>query len=108
MHRNTAATAQVENATKPGISVDKSSELIDRRISVAPMMDWTDRHCRYFLRGFNPTALLYTEMLTAEALLRGDAARLLRHDAGEHPLALHPGWRRRRAWGQRPGTGKSI
>ena len=52
---------------------------IDRRFSVAPMMDWTDRHCRYFLRGFSPRVLLYTEMITAEALLRGDAARLLQY-----------------------------
>ena len=55
------------------------------------MMDWTDRHCRYFLRGFSATTLLYTEMITAEALLRGDANRLLRHDPGEHPLALQLG-----------------
>jgi len=43
------------------------------RLCIAPMMDWTDRHCRYFLRGFSPSVLLYTEMITAEALLRGDA-----------------------------------
>ena len=55
------------------------------------MMDWTDRHCRYFLRGFSPRTLLYTEMITAEALLRGDAARLLRHAHEEHPLALQLG-----------------
>ncbi len=55
------------------------------------MMDWTDRHCRYFLRGFSPRALLYTEMITAEALLRGDAASLLRHSPEEHPLALQLG-----------------
>lgn len=55
------------------------------------MMDWTDRHCRYFLRGFSPRALLYTEMITAEALLRGDAARLLRHASEEQPLALQLG-----------------
>jgi len=60
-------------------------------LSVAPMMDWTDRHCRYFLRGYSPRALLYTEMVTAEALLRGDAARFLRHDPAEHPLALQLG-----------------
>ena len=36
------------------------------------MMDWTDRHCRYFLRGFSPTALLYTEMITSAAIVRGD------------------------------------
>jgi tRNA-dihydrouridine synthase A len=55
------------------------------------MMDWTDRHCRYFLRGFAPGTLLYTEMITAEALLRGAAARLLRYDAAEHPVALQLG-----------------
>ena len=64
---------------------------IDRRFSVAPMMDWTDRHCRYFLRGFSPRVLLYTEMITAEALLRGDAARLLQYSAEEQPLALQLG-----------------
>ena len=55
------------------------------------MMDWTDRHCRYFLRGFSPRALLYTEMITAEALLRGDAARLLRYSPEEQPVALQLG-----------------
>ncbi len=55
------------------------------------MMDWTDRHCRYFLRGFSPRVLLYTEMITAEALLRGNAARLLRYSPEEQPLALQLG-----------------
>jgi tRNA-dihydrouridine synthase A len=55
------------------------------------MMDWTDRHCRYFLRGFSPRALLYTEMVTAEALLRGDAGRLLRFNVEEQPVALQLG-----------------
>ena len=64
---------------------------LDRRISVAPMMDWTDRHCRYFLRGFNPQALLYTEMITAAAILRGERARLLGFDPAEHPVALQLG-----------------
>jgi tRNA-dihydrouridine synthase A len=64
---------------------------INRRFSVAPMMDWTDRHCRYFLRGFSPRVLLYTEMITAEALLRGDAARLLQYSPEEQPLALQLG-----------------
>ena len=64
---------------------------IDRRISVAPMMDWTDRHCRYFLRGFSPDTLLYTEMITTGAVLRGDREKLLRFDAEEHPVALQLG-----------------
>jgi len=62
-----------------------------RRFSVAPMMDWTDRHCRYFLRLLSKNALLYTEMVTTGALLHGDAERFLRHDQTEHPLALQLG-----------------
>ena len=55
------------------------------------MMDWTDRHCRYFLRGFSPGALLYTEMITSAAIVRGDARRLLAFDPEEHPVALQLG-----------------
>ena len=54
-------------------------------------MDWTDRHCRYFLRGFSPLTLLYTEMITATAITRGDARRLLEFDPEEHPVALQLG-----------------
>ena len=61
------------------------------RLSVAPMMDWTDRHCRSFHRLLSREALLYTEMVTAPALVRGGAVHLLAHDAGEHPLALQLG-----------------
>jgi tRNA-dihydrouridine synthase A len=68
-----------------------SAVSLDRRISVAPMMDWTDRHCRYFLRGFAPHILLYTEMITAAAILRGDRERLLAFDPEEHPVALQLG-----------------
>jgi tRNA-dihydrouridine synthase A len=64
---------------------------LDRRIAVAPMMDWTDRHCRFFLRGFSPAALLYTEMITAAAIVRGDTRRLLAFDPEEHPVALQLG-----------------
>src|ERR1700747_3110722 len=64
---------------------------LDRRISVAPMMDWTDRHCRFFLRGFSPDVLLYTEIISAAAIMRGDRARLLAFDPQEHPLALQLG-----------------
>ena len=61
------------------------------RLSVAPMMDWTDRHCRYFHRLMSRRTLLYTEMVTAPALVRGDARHLLRFDAVEHPVALQLG-----------------
>jgi tRNA-dihydrouridine synthase A len=55
------------------------------------MMDWTDRHCRYFHRLLTRRALIYTEMITTGAILRGNRARLLRHDAFEHPVALQLG-----------------
>src|SRR4249919_1565993 len=61
------------------------------RLSVAPMMDWTDRHCRYFHRLLAPTARLYTEMVHAQAVLHGDRERLLGFDPAEHPLALQLG-----------------
>jgi tRNA-dihydrouridine synthase A len=64
---------------------------LDRKVSVAPMMDWTDRHCRYFLRGFSADVLLYTEMITAAAIVRGERERLLAFDPQEHPLALQLG-----------------
>ncbi len=60
-------------------------------VSVAPMMDWTDRHCRYFLRLLSPSAFLYTEMVTAAAVHHGDAARFLRFNDAEHPIALQLG-----------------
>jgi tRNA-dihydrouridine synthase A len=59
--------------------------------SVAPMMDWTDRHCRYFMRLLSPSAFLYTEMVTAAAIKHGDVDRLLRFDESEHPVALQLG-----------------
>jgi tRNA-dihydrouridine synthase A len=59
--------------------------------AVAPMMDWTDRHCRFFHRQLSRRALLYTEMVTAEAILHGDLERLLGFDLVEHPLALQLG-----------------
>jgi tRNA-dihydrouridine synthase A len=65
--------------------------MLDRRVSVAPMMDWTDRHCRFFLRLLTRRTLLYTEMVTTGAVLRGDQERLLAHDPAEHPLALQLG-----------------
>jgi tRNA-dihydrouridine synthase A len=65
--------------------------MLDRRISVAPMMDWTDRHDRYFLRLIAPNVLLYTEMLTTGAIIHGDYQRFLRFDPQENPVALQLG-----------------
>src|SRR5580700_2732034 len=65
--------------------------MLDRRFSVAPMMDWTDRHCRVFHRLMTRRARLYTEMLTTGAILHGDRARLLGFDSCEHPVALQLG-----------------
>lgn len=64
---------------------------VNRRFSIAPMMDCTDRHDRYFLRLFSPHILLYSEMLTAPAIIHGDRDYLLGFDAAEHPLALQLG-----------------
>ncbi len=61
------------------------------RLSVAPMMDWTDRHCRYFHRLMSRQTLLYTEMVTAPAVINGDRDRLLGFDAAEHPVAVQLG-----------------
>ena len=61
------------------------------RLSVAPMMDWTDRHCRYLHRQMTVHALLYTEMVTSPALVRGGAVHLLRFDRAEHPVAVQLG-----------------
>ncbi len=61
------------------------------RLSVAPMMDWTDRHCRYLHRLMSRHALLYTEMVTAPAVINGDRNRLLAFDPAEHPVALQLG-----------------
>ncbi|MDF3982492.1 tRNA dihydrouridine(20/20a) synthase DusA [Luteibacter sp. PPL201] len=63
----------------------------DFRLTVAPMLDWTDRHCRYFHRLLSPHARLYTEMVTSAALVRGGQVRLLEHSHEEHPVALQLG-----------------
>lgn len=65
--------------------------MVDRRFSIAPMMDWTDRHCRAFHRTLTRRALLYTEMLTADAVIHGDRERLLGFSEIEHPVALQLG-----------------
>src|SRR5579871_205112 len=88
---------------RPRISFDRKIRTLHRddetiqrnmlahRFSVAPRMDWTDRHCRMFHRLMTRRARLYTEMLTTGAILHGDRARLLAFDASEHPVALQLG-----------------
>ncbi len=66
-------------------------DMPDHKFSVAPMMDWTDRHCRMFHRTLAPRAVLWTEMITAEAVIHGDRERLLGFDPREHPLVLQLG-----------------
>jgi tRNA-dihydrouridine synthase A len=63
----------------------------DHRLCTAPMMDWSDRHCRFFFRQLAPHAVVYTEMVTTGALLHGDVPRHLDFDAAEHPVALQIG-----------------
>jgi tRNA-dihydrouridine synthase A len=69
----------------------KSAPYKSRKLSVAPMMDWTDRHCRVFHRQITRHTWLYTEMVTTGALIHGDVARHLRYDEIEHPVALQLG-----------------
>lgn len=64
---------------------------LNRKFTVAPMLDWTDRHCRYFHRLLSKQAVLYTEMVTTGALLHGDPERHLRFNQEEHPVALQLG-----------------
>jgi tRNA-dihydrouridine synthase A len=64
---------------------------LDRKFSIAPMMKWTDRHCRFFHRLLTRRALIYTEMITTGAVLHGDRARLLAFDPAEHPVAIQLG-----------------
>ncbi len=65
--------------------------VLRRTLSVAPMMDWTDRHCRYFHRQFSKHTLLYTEMVAAQAVIHGDSDRLLGYNDIEHPVAVQLG-----------------
>jgi tRNA-dihydrouridine synthase A len=73
------------------LSAVNSSPTLERRFSIAPMMDCSDRHARYFLRLFSGRMLLYTEMITAAAILHGDREHLLGFNHEEHPLAVQLG-----------------
>ncbi len=77
-------------AVSPELTIDKLPKYL-HPLSVAPMMDRTDRHCRYFLRQISRRTLLYTEMVTSMAILNGDKQKLLGFNRSEHPLALQIG-----------------
>lgn len=81
---------------------------IDRRLSVAPMMERTDRHFRYFLRLISHRTLLYTEMVHARAVLNGDRERMLGYSAEEHPVALQLGGSEPRDLARAAAAGESM
>jgi len=81
----------IDRQHEMAVNPRESSKTTDWRFSVAPMMDWTDRHCRVFHRLMTRRTRLYTEMLTTGAILHGDRRRLLGFDASEHPVALQLG-----------------
>src|ERR1700719_2961141 len=87
----TAGIEQPTDSREVAMESAKGSKISTHRFSIAPMMEWTDRHCRFFHRLLTHRALLYTEMLTTGAVLHGDRARLLRFDPAEHPVALQLG-----------------
>ncbi len=80
-----------QTVSEGGVFIGESDVHSRWRLSVAPMMDWTDHHCRYFHRLLSRRALLYTEMVTTGALIHGDVPRHLRYNAEEHPVALQLG-----------------
>ena len=85
--------SMAERGSRPNIGVSKgnSPAKVDWPFSVAPMMDWTDRHCRAFHRLLTRRARLYTEMVTADAVVFGPRERLIGFDPSEHPVALQLG-----------------
>ncbi|WP_084459090.1 tRNA dihydrouridine(20/20a) synthase DusA [Advenella mimigardefordensis] len=86
-----SAVATAQPTGRPALDYTDGTGLRPWQLSVAPMIDVTDRHCRYFHRLLAPNALLYTEMITTGALIFGDVPRHLRFSAQEHPVALQLG-----------------
>ena len=87
---NVTQTSIEANAENAGF-LAKTAKVGDHRFAVAPMMEWTDRHCRAFHRKLTRHALLYTEMVTAQAVVHGDRERLIGFSPAEHPIALQLG-----------------
>ena len=90
MAENKPERAEIRQPEMP-VESDKVSKTKDRRYAIAPMMEWTDRHCRFFHRLLTRHALIYTEMITTGAVLHGNRTRLLAYDPAEHPVALQLG-----------------
>src|SRR6266478_5126732 len=90
LYRSGDLSFQERSMPMCSLKISKNN-MLDRRFSIAPMMDWTDRHCRFFHRLLTRRALLYTEMITTGAVLNGDRARLLGYDSAERPVALQLG-----------------
>src|SRR5262249_12709073 len=88
-----SASARLGSRSTPGGRAKTANKMngLDRKFCIAPMMEWTDRHCRFFHRLLTRRALIYTEMITTGAVLHGARARLLAHDPAEHPVALQLG-----------------
>src|SRR5262249_53795586 len=88
-----SASARLGSRSKPENRAKTTNKMngLDRKFCIAPMMEWTDRHCRFFHRLLTRRALIYTEMITTGAVLHGARARLLAHDPAEHPVALQLG-----------------
>src|SRR6266478_8996960 len=95
-YRSDDLSFQERSMPMRSIKLSKNN-MLDRRFAIAPMMEWTDRHCRYFHRLLTRRALIYTEMIATGAVIHGDRARLLAYDPAEHPVALQLG-------GSDPGT----
>ena len=95
IRRRSVAKAGVRAAGKQAgyhfETTEKMTEYQSHRLSIAPMMDWTDRHCRHFHRQMTRRAMLYTEMVTAAAVIHGPRERLLGYSKTEHPVALQLG-----------------
>lgn len=90
-HRRRSRRAPLYWNSDLGTSHNSDMKMTDHRFCVAPMMDWTDRHCRHFHRQLTRNARLYTEMVSAQALMHGDVSQLLRFHIQEHPVALQIG-----------------
>ena len=89
--RTERISRRAKDAIRDPVSARDTVTYQAHRFAIAPMMDWTDRHCRFLHRQLSRNALLYTEMVVADAVIHGDRARLLGFDASEHPVALQLG-----------------